>query len=111
LNREQSLSLDSPNRPDPPAALATAPDQSALSRERAEQVTGAVDRLPAYYKQVIEFRHRYQLQFSEIALLLGKSEVAIRRAWARGLEKLRHDIEHPAPPCPADCRPIDPEPL
>ena len=69
------------------------PAEEVVRRERAETVRKALTRLPEPLRQVVELRHRDQQPFDEIARRLGRTEAAVRRAFARGLERLRHELD------------------
>jgi RNA polymerase sigma-70 factor (ECF subfamily) len=91
LHREKTLS--GTGHPNAACGPIPAPDDVVLHKEQAEVLVRAMDRLPAYYREVVELRHRFELQFADVANLLGKSEFAVRRAWARSLGRLREELE------------------
>lgn len=71
------------------------PSAEALSREEAERLDAALQRLPEEARQVILLRHRDHLTFPEIAAMIGKSEEAARKIWVRALEKLQKELGPP----------------
>jgi RNA polymerase sigma-70 factor, ECF subfamily len=81
-----------PNLPPAPAP-GGCPAEAALARERAEAVGRALGRLPDALRRVVELRQRDRQPFDEIARRLGRTEAAVRRAWARGLEWLRRELD------------------
>jgi RNA polymerase sigma factor (sigma-70 family) len=52
----------------------------------------ALARLPENLRQVIHWRHRENLKFSEIAERLDTTEGAAQRLWARAIERLRAEL-------------------
>jgi RNA polymerase sigma factor (sigma-70 family) len=78
------------DRPDPaPPAAITATGGDQWDRVRA---------LPARQRAVLTLRYAADLTHAEIALALGCSEVAARRAAADGLKNLRKELDDaPAP--------------
>jgi RNA polymerase sigma-70 factor (ECF subfamily) len=68
------------------------PCGEALSREERERLEDALLRLPELYRSVILWRHSEDLSFVEIGRRLGRSDEAARKLWARGLQKLQHEM-------------------
>ncbi|WP_439623806.1 RNA polymerase sigma factor [Gemmata sp.] len=76
------------------AAASGEPDAGtgAAPGEQAEAVERAVARLPEAYRQVIDLHNRRHLTFAEIAPVVGRSPEAVRRLWARAVEKLQREL-------------------
>jgi RNA polymerase sigma-70 factor (ECF subfamily) len=85
--RQQSVSDMTP----PAAKVERAEAEAAFDRA----LFAAVERLPAASRQVFELRHRYGRPFADIAADLGRTEVAVRKAWVRALKRLRRTLEPP----------------
>jgi RNA polymerase sigma-70 factor (ECF subfamily) len=96
--RKRSLAREQPEAAggsDAGGDAGPAADEALVQREQAEAVRQALDRLPELYRLVIEMRHRDQRPFDEIAQQTGRTEAAVRKVWARGLERLRRELEEP----------------
>lgn len=72
----------------------SSPSVRASQRERAVIVADALARLPADYRDVIVMRHFEAITFPEIAAKMGRSSGAVSMLWARGLERLRSELEN-----------------
>lgn len=68
------------------------PSGEVLSREQWELLNGALLRLPDYFREVILLRHRENLSFVEIGRLLNKGEDAVRKTWARAIQRLQEEL-------------------
>lgn len=68
------------------------PDELAKSSETTEQIVQAISRLPDNYQEVISLRLIKGLTNPEIAKLIGKSEVATRKLYSRGIQKLQNEL-------------------
>jgi RNA polymerase sigma-70 factor (ECF subfamily) len=53
----------------------------------------AMERLPEDYRQVLMMRYQDQLPFEEIAQKLGRTANAVRKLWARAVERLEVELE------------------
>ena len=78
------------------------PDSVAIRGEDARLVEEALATLPADLRRVLWLRHWEGKSFDVIATDLGRSEMAIRKAWCRGFERLERAIcdraaLHPGP--------------
>lgn len=78
-----------------PVAVTAAPDQieALLAAERAEQMNRHVSRLPPKLREAIWLRFTAELEYRDIAAIIGRSEEAVRSRVFEGLRRLRHLIE------------------
>jgi RNA polymerase sigma-70 factor, ECF subfamily len=60
--------------------------------EQAERLRQHIARLPPDYRELLELRYTQGLAFADIAVRLGRTEVAVRSLWARAVGKLREDL-------------------
>jgi RNA polymerase sigma-70 factor (ECF subfamily) len=72
------------------------PSGEAMSREQAQAVQRALQRLPEDYRQIIVWRLQEDRPFQEIGRLLGRSPNAARKLWARAVERLEQELETPS---------------
>ena len=70
----------------------TPPLDRLLRIERRQQLESRIAALPDDVRQLIEMHHHQNLTFSEIAAVLGKSEEATRKAWARAVQQLQQEL-------------------
>ena len=77
------------------AANTPSPSGEAMSREQAEALQRALERLPDDYRRVIVLRNQERRSFEEIGPLMDRSAYAARRLWARAVERLQHEVERP----------------
>jgi len=68
---------------------ALAPDQVVLRQEEQDHLLGAIQQLPPLQQEVLRLRFVAGLHTAEIASLLGKREVAVRKLLSRTLNLLR----------------------
>lgn len=68
---------------------ALTPEQFALRREELEHLYKAVEALSLLQRQVLQLRFGDDLRFADIAILLDKSEEAVRKLYSRTLARLR----------------------
>jgi RNA polymerase sigma-70 factor (ECF subfamily) len=66
-----------------------APEEIALQREAYQQLHDAVRTLPPTQQHLLQLRYGHGLRFSEIGVLLGKREEAVRKLLSRTLVMLR----------------------
>jgi RNA polymerase sigma factor (sigma-70 family) len=71
------------------------PSQQAAAREELERVEGAFDRLPEQYRQVIVMAKIMGLSRAEIAVELGRTELAVRTLLSRALAQLATELVTP----------------
>ena len=68
------------------------PDRQAADGEAAGLIGRALDRLPTHYRLAVELRHFDGLGFREIGDVLGCTEEAARKVWARAQAKLGAEL-------------------
>jgi RNA polymerase sigma-70 factor (ECF subfamily) len=67
------------------------PSRQAMAREQQQEVQRMVDRLPEDYRQVLRLRYQEERSFDEIAERMNRSANAVRKLWARALERLHEE--------------------
>jgi RNA polymerase sigma-70 factor (ECF subfamily) len=67
----------------------SSPSQRAVRREQAVLLADALERLPEDYRQVLVLRHLEGLPLPEVARRLERSVDAVKKLWARALDRLR----------------------
>jgi RNA polymerase sigma-70 factor (ECF subfamily) len=72
------------------------PSQQAVSKELADAVYRALDRLPEKQGSVIRWRLEEKQSFQEIGQRLGLSENAAEKLFARAIRKVRRLMETPS---------------
>jgi RNA polymerase sigma-70 factor, ECF subfamily len=75
------------------AADSLTPSGHAIEREEQEALQRAIDRLPEDYRHVLHLRYREERSFEEIAATMGRSVAAVRKLWARAVERLKQQLE------------------
>jgi RNA polymerase sigma-70 factor (ECF subfamily) len=78
--------------PDPPASEPT-PEQRLVSKERAKEITAAVDSLPDRQRTVFTMCHLADHTTAEVSQALGLSEATVRVHLFRAIRKLRRLLE------------------
>jgi RNA polymerase sigma-70 factor (ECF subfamily) len=68
------------------------PSRELLRREEWELMDRAFTRLGPDDQMVIQRRHRDGLSFAAIAVSMGRSEEAVRRLWARALQRWQREV-------------------
>jgi RNA polymerase sigma-70 factor (ECF subfamily) len=63
--------------------------------ERAAAVRAAMERLPDDYRQVLTLRYEDDMPFEEVAKRMGRTSNAVRKLWARAVERLEQELEAP----------------
>ena len=58
-------------------------------KETKEQLLEEVNRLPERQRYVVEARHRLGQSYQEIASSMEITEVAVRKLWSRGVQRLK----------------------
>jgi RNA polymerase sigma-70 factor (ECF subfamily) len=87
---------DSSNAPLGAGALADSiltPSSKAIEREQAAALQRAIDQLPEDYRRVILLRFSEGKSFEEIGDGMKRSPDAVRKLWARAVERLLQDFE------------------
>jgi RNA polymerase sigma factor (sigma-70 family) len=94
VGRELPLSLGGSSNPaGEPAAGTPSPSEQAARREQDGALERALERLSDDNRRVLLLRYREEQSFQEIAALLGRSANAVRKLWARALERRRQEME------------------
>jgi RNA polymerase sigma-70 factor (ECF subfamily) len=68
------------------------PSADLVLAERSQALARALRRLPEEYRQVLEWRYQEGLAFEEIAQRLRRSANALRKLWARAVDRLHQDL-------------------
>src|SRR5262249_38866800 len=94
VGREVSLEGDhsSFNQAEGVAADSPTPFDAALEQEQSDAVQRALARMPDDYREVLLLRYRDELAFEEVARRLGRSPNAVRKLWARALERFQDEM-------------------
>jgi RNA polymerase sigma-70 factor (ECF subfamily) len=79
--------------PNDPATPEPTPEQRLVSRERAKEITAAVDSLPDRQRTVFTLCHVAEQTTSEVSQALGLSEATVRVHLFRAVRKLRRLLE------------------
>jgi len=66
--------------------------RTAISREEAETINAALERLRPAFREVIILRSKQRKSFVEIGESIGKSADAVRMLWQRAILKLRSEL-------------------
>jgi RNA polymerase sigma-70 factor (ECF subfamily) len=69
------------------------PMDQAIAREQAELVQQSLRRLPREYRRALLLRYHDQLDFREIGERTGRSENAVRKLFARAVERMHEELE------------------
>lgn len=69
------------------------PEQKSITNNESNQVRTLLEELSEIDREVIILRYIQEKEYSEIALLVGKKEPAIRQIVTRSLQKLRKKYE------------------
>jgi RNA polymerase sigma-70 factor, ECF subfamily len=88
------MSSPSDVTPAEPAALDPSPEQRLVSRERANEITAAVDSLPDRQRTVFTLCHLAEQTTAEVSQALGLSEATVRVHLFRAIRKLRRVLDH-----------------
>jgi RNA polymerase sigma-70 factor, ECF subfamily len=75
------------------AADVSSPSGQAQQHEQADALREALARLPGDYRQVLVARYEEERSFEEIARRMQRSPNAVRKLWARALERLEQEME------------------
>jgi RNA polymerase sigma-70 factor (ECF subfamily) len=67
------------------------PSYLAMAQEQAEAVRRLLDRLPEDYRQVLQMRYTEGKSFEEIGRRMDRTANAVRKLWARAVERLQHE--------------------
>jgi RNA polymerase sigma-70 factor (ECF subfamily) len=69
------------------------PSAMAIGQEQAEELQRVMARLPDDYQQVLLLRHQGEHSFDEIGRRMNRSANAVRKLWARAVERLQEEWE------------------
>jgi RNA polymerase sigma-70 factor (ECF subfamily) len=69
------------------------PSAEAMAHEQAEALQQTLDRLPEDYRQVLVWRHQEEHSFEEIGHLMNRSANAVRKLWARAVQRFQEEWE------------------
>jgi RNA polymerase sigma-70 factor (ECF subfamily) len=67
----------------------SSPSHRASRREQAVILAGALERLPADYREVLILRHLEGLSFPDVARRMSRTVLSVKKLWARALPRLR----------------------
>ena len=65
------------------------PDEIMQSNQEVERIMQSLGKLPQNYQEVISLRLIRELDYPQIAKIIGKSEVNVRKLYSRGIQKLQ----------------------
>ena len=68
------------------------PSQCAINQERMAALDHALSRLSAEQQQVIRLKNQQHLSFEAIGATIGKTSEAVRKLWARAVERLQQEL-------------------
>lgn len=68
------------------------PQQALQSKETVRSITKAISQLPENYQEVVSLRLIKELNYEDIAMIVKKSEVNVRKIYSRGIQKLQSTI-------------------
>jgi RNA polymerase sigma-70 factor (ECF subfamily) len=68
------------------------PSQKAVAREEETALQQALARLPDHYRQVLRLRYDDDMTFAAIGAVMGCSEEAARKLWARALDSVAKEM-------------------
>ncbi|MCR4413040.1 MAG: sigma-70 family RNA polymerase sigma factor [Thermoguttaceae bacterium] len=74
---------------------AASPSQGLLRHEEQERLDRAIEQLPEDYRTVVVLHHREGLPMEAIAERMNRSVGAVRKLWARALQRLGREMEEP----------------
>lgn len=97
VGREVALDAVGSSGPAGGNLVAATPSPSArlIEQEKGEALARALGRLPEDYRRVITLHHQEQRSFEEIAERMQRSVAAVRKLWARALDRLQQELEVP----------------
>lgn len=74
--------------------------EESIAREQNAVLNGAIDQLPAHYREIIVLRAEQDLTFEEIATLLDKPLNTVKSSYRRGLLLLQKNMNNPGSTAP-----------
>lgn len=95
LDHETRLPSDGSLGDAMPAVLDDESSHSArlIERERDAALRQAIARLPDDYRMVLTLRYDQGCSFDEIAIRMARTANAVRKLWARAIERLQEELE------------------
>src|SRR5262245_37838915 len=72
---------------------ADSPSGQAVANEQAAALARALERLPADHRQILRLRYEEGRAFEEIAAIMGRSANAVRKLFARAVERVQQEVE------------------
>jgi RNA polymerase sigma factor (sigma-70 family) len=75
-----------------PRAPERGPRETLAGAELSEAVALAIERLPAQLRETLVLRYYEELSFEEIARIVERNEVAVRKRYSRALALLREEL-------------------
>jgi RNA polymerase sigma-70 factor (ECF subfamily) len=94
-SREVGIGGDSTAPGIQPVADTPTPSRQMAAGERAAAVRAALARLPEDYRQVLSLRYEEDMPFEEVAKRMGRTSNAVRKLWARAVERLEQELDAP----------------
>ncbi|MBL8822264.1 MAG: sigma-70 family RNA polymerase sigma factor [Planctomycetia bacterium] len=73
----------------------SSPSKQMMAGEQEEALYAAMERLPEDYAQVLRLRYIEGLSFDDVGLKMNRTANAVRKLWARAIEKLQEEMELP----------------
>jgi RNA polymerase sigma-70 factor (ECF subfamily) len=71
------------------------PSREMMVDERDAALNAIIAKLPDDYQQVLNLRYREEKSFDEIAVTMKRSANAVRKLWARAVERLQEELDAP----------------
>jgi RNA polymerase sigma-70 factor (ECF subfamily) len=72
------------------------PSREMMADERDSALNAIIATLPDDYQQVLHLRYREDKSFDEIAVTMNRSANAVRKLWARAVERLQEELDAPS---------------
>ncbi|MFL5327478.1 MAG: sigma-70 family RNA polymerase sigma factor [Gemmataceae bacterium] len=69
------------------------PSREMMVDERDANLNAIIARLPEDYQQVLNLRYRENRAFEKIAITMNRSANAVRKLWARAIERLQEELD------------------
>lgn len=69
------------------------PSREMMADERDAAVNAAIARLPEDYQTVLRLRYVEDRPFEEIAQVMNRSANAVRKLWARAVERMQEELD------------------
>jgi len=79
------------------AAPVSSPSVHTSRREQGVLLAGALEKLPADYREVFLLRNLERIPFDEIATRMNRSSGAVRMLWTRAIKKLSQLLKEVSP--------------